>query len=73
MVVLDDGAAGADKAFSEGKVSAPSFVAFNFLPLLTEVRVVEFFGFQFISLEESALRLRSSPDSGRGRRDRFVG
>jgi alkylation response protein AidB-like acyl-CoA dehydrogenase len=37
---LDAGAAGADRAFYEGKVAVASFFATNFLPLLTSTRTV---------------------------------
>ncbi|KUI24955.1 butyryl-CoA dehydrogenase [Mycobacterium sp. IS-1742] len=52
---LDDGAAGAEKSFYEGKVAVASFFAKNFLPLLTSTRqVVENLDGEIMELDEAA-------------------
>jgi alkylation response protein AidB-like acyl-CoA dehydrogenase len=40
IAALDEGAAGADKAFYDGKIAVASFFAKSFLPLLTSTRLV---------------------------------
>jgi hypothetical protein len=40
IAALDEGAAGADKSFYDGKIAVASFFAKSFLPLLTSTRLV---------------------------------
>ena len=40
IAALDNGAAGDERSFYEGKIASASFFAKNFLPLLTSTRLV---------------------------------
>jgi alkylation response protein AidB-like acyl-CoA dehydrogenase len=52
---LDEGAAGAEKSFYEGKIAAASFFAKNMLPLLTSTRqVIENLDNDVMELDEAA-------------------
>jgi len=55
IAALDEGAAGAERAFYEGKIAAASFFAKNFLPLLTSTRqVVEAVDNEIMELDEAS-------------------
>ena len=55
LKALDNGAAGDDKAFYEGKVASASFFAKNMLPLLTSIRrTVETVDNDLMELDEAA-------------------
>ena len=55
IAALDDGAAGAERSFYEGKIAAASFFAKNFLPLLTGTRqVIEAVDNEIMELDEAS-------------------
>ena len=55
IAALDDGAAGAEHSFYEGKIAAASFFAKNFLPLLTGTRqVIEALDNEVMELDEAS-------------------
>ena len=55
IAALDDGAAGAEHSFYEGKIAAASFFAKNFLPLLSGTRqVIEAVDNEIMELDEAS-------------------
>jgi hypothetical protein len=55
IAALDNGAAGAEQSFYEGKIAAASFFAKNFLPLLSGVRqVIETVDNEIMELDEAS-------------------